>query len=207
MGILKEKGFDVEIVKGEVLSSDVRVESDVKGRIRINGSGGVQVNGTTYSPGTTTGGGEIKTEHTRIQDIFLKVGDKKERHFTTRNFVVPCRESHELALIVLRKHGEELPIMARIENTGEKMFDWSRVYDRLLPIHKMVPATLFIIVFIFGAIIAMNARSWGIFIVAFVLGLVVAHLGFHALSNHYRNRFNEDESWQLALKEIDGDQG
>ena len=202
MGILTEKGFDLEIVKGEVLSSTVRVESDVSGRINISGSGSVQVNGTTYAPGYTTGGGEIKTKHTRIQDIYIKVDDSNERHFTTRNFVVPCREGHELAFVVLKKRGDSLPILARIKNTSEQIFDWGRVFDRLLPIHKIIPATLYIIIALFGAFIGLSTRSFGLFLIVLVVGIVVTLLGYRAISNHYHNRFTEDESWKQALQEV-----
>ncbi|MFC4257904.1 hypothetical protein ACFOZ5_02535 [Marinobacter lacisalsi] len=79
MGILKEKGFDLEIVKGDVVSSSLRVETNVSGKIHVSGSDSTQVNGTTYGVGTTSGGGEIKTEHVRIQDLYLKIGENKER--------------------------------------------------------------------------------------------------------------------------------
>lgn len=115
--------FVVYKLSGTVLSENTRSETEVSGKV--------------YGPNSLTPGGEIKSQTTRYQNIYLKEDDGAEHALELKDLVVACREGHKLTLWRLE---DDLWFKGDNETTNQ-----TYTYDKL---KKLVyPKVLF---FVFG---------------------------------------------------------
>lgn len=207
---LSSKGISIHVVKGRVTHLNMRVESTVSGNINISGGGGAQVGGTTYQQSNVSGGGTIKTEHVRIQDIYLETDLNKEKHISTNNFVVPCREGHGVGILFFSKKHMSIPVYAFNTSTDEDIFDWDSAFDMLVPLNKWIPALgipAAIIGFILGAAIFDFPFSMDFltFIAAVAAGFVGLRLGWYTQGVAFDKMHKgviADPHWKQAVNEI-----
>ena len=154
--------FVVYRISGTVLSENTRSETEVSGKIY----GG----GTNSTYGTTAPvQGEIKSETTRFQTIYLKEDNGPEHAIELVDLVVPCREGHKLTLWRL---GNSLWFQARNETTNQ-----SYTYSKL---KKLVyPKTIYFVLGILFGIYAVDTNHTGgkyllALLFAILIGLAIA---------------------------------
>jgi len=113
-------GYKIYRLSGTVTGADTRSETEVSGSVGA---------GTQFSSAIRN---NISSETTNFQTIFVETEDGKQRPVKFRDFILPCKEGHEVSLFSLKPDPGENGFFTSVNHTTGETYQHHKVLSSAL---------------------------------------------------------------------------